>query len=439
MVDSTKKITTLPTTPGVYIYKDKNGVVIYVGKAVNLRRRVKQYFEKKETLSPKTKQLVSHIATISHIKTITEFDALLLEANLIQKYQPKYNMIAKDDKSPIYIKIPFHEELPRITLARKPDSIQDKNTFYAGPFQSTRIAKSILRSIRRCVPFCSQKIRNGKPCFYSHIGLCEPCPSYIDKLPQSEQRKAYIEHYRKNIFRIIRIAKGHILPLITEYTGEMNRYARNEQYEEARVVRDRIDHIKQLLQTHFDPSLYLHDMVSIGETVEQELTDLYTLLKDTYPHLTPLHKIECVDISNTSGTTAVGSLVVMTDGVMDRAQYRKFIIRDVHGPNDTAMIHQVLKRRLKHAEWSYPDLIIVDGGKGQVNAAIAALNCANVHLPVIGLAKRYESIVLPKNQSFSLIHLANDRPALKLLTRIRDESHRFAITFHVKKRATAFL
>lgn len=439
MVDVQKKITALPTTPGVYLYKDVSGSVIYVGKAVNLRRRVKQYFDTEETLSPKTQQLVRHIATIKIIQTVTEFDALLLEARLIQQFQPKYNMIAKDDKSPIYINVPTHESLPRITLTRKPGGGDEKKVFYAGPFQSTRVARSILRSIRRCIPFCTQKIRNGKPCFYTHIGLCAPCPSYIEKMPEGNEKKQQIQNYRKNIFRVIRILKGNILPIINELTAEMEMLSTQEQYEKAAGIRDRIEHMKQLLQTHFDPSLYMHDMIAIGETIERESADLHDVLIAAYPNLPEIHKIECIDISNTSGTLPVGSLVVMVDGVIDRARYRRFAIHDITGPNDTAMIHQVVTRRLKHTEWPYPDMLLIDGGKGQVKAAQLALQTAGVSIPVVGLAKRYESLVMPLGGILTLVHMQTDRPAIRLLARIRDESHRFAITFHKLKRAKDFI
>ncbi|MFZ2025025.1 MAG: GIY-YIG nuclease family protein [Microgenomates group bacterium] len=438
MVDFKKKIAELPTTPGIYLYKDNTGIVIYVGKAVNLKRRVKQYFEKRETLSPKTQQLVDHIATVSTVKTITEFDALILEASLIQKFQPKYNMIAKDDKSPIYIAIPTLQSMPRITLARKPETV-DKHVFYAGPFQSTRVARSILRSIRRCIPFCTQKIRNGKRCFYTHIGLCNPCPSETEKMQDAQLQKYNVQTYRKNIFRVIRILKGKILPIISELSTEMKLLSEHEQYEQAAVIRDRIEHIKQLLQTHFDPSLYMHDMVTIGETIEQESNDLQNILLSAYPDMQAIHKIECIDISNTSGTLPVGSLVVMVDGIIDRAQYRRFAIRGSTGQNDTAMIHQVVTRRLKHTEWPYPDVLLIDGGKGQVKAAQLALKTAGVSLPVVGLAKRYESLVLPVRTILTLVHMQNDRPAIRLLERIRDESHRFAITYHKLKRAKDFI
>lgn len=438
MVDLKKKIKSLPTTPGIYLYKDENGVIIYVGKAVNLKRRVKQYFEPIDTLSPKTQQLVSHIASITTIKTVTEFDALLLEANCIRKYQPKYNIIAKDDKSPIYIEITRKEPLPRILLVRKPP--KTTNSFIAGPFQSTRIAKSILRSMRRCIPYCTQKRRTGKPCFYTHIGLCDPCPSVIEKMAPSTAKTQRMKEYAWHIKQIIRILNGNIQPVVQELTDRMSFLAHEEKFEEAAIVRDRIGHMQQLLQTHFDPATYLHDMTAIGETVEEETRDLIEALHTTYPEIRTIHKIECVDISNTAGTKPVGSLVVMVDGIIDRAQYRRFEIHDIIGPNDTAMIGQVIQRRLRHPEWPFPDLLVIDGGKGQLHAAVLALQEAQISIPVIGLAKRYESIVVPKTATTSsiTIHIRNDRPAIRLLTRIRDESHRFAITYHKHKRAKAF-
>ncbi len=387
MVDIQKKVSELPTTPGVYLYKDASDTIIYVGKAVNLRRRVKQYFEKGHTLSPKTEQLVSTIADLDHKDTVTEFDALLLESNLIRTYQPKYNMIAKDDKSPIYIHVSLEDNLPRIQLTRKPKS-PEKHTFYAGPFQSTRVAKSILRSIRRCIPYCTQKQRTGKPCFYTHINLCSPCPSEIVKMPEGQPKQLLIQQYRKNIFKIKRILEGNILPVANDLEQEMNEEAKNNHFEQAAQLRDRIIALQQLLLTHFDPSLYLDDAVTIGETVEQELKDLRSILITAYPTMQQLQKIECVDISNNAGTDPVGSLVVMEHGIIDRSQYRRFAIRDIVGSNDTAMINQVVERRLKHKEWSLPDLLVIDGGKGQVKAAEQAIKRSAVSIPIIGLAKK---------------------------------------------------
>lgn len=434
-----EKITALPTTPGVYLYTDAAKTVIYVGKAVNLRRRVKQYFEKDSSVSLKTRQLVSHIRDICFMKTITEFDALLLEANLIQKYQPKYNSIAKDDKSPIYIRMPIKEEMPRISLVRKPKKTVAEKVFYAGPFQSTRIAGGILRSIRRFIPFCTQKTRNGKPCFYTHIGLCAPCPSEITRMENPAQKRNAMRQYRKNMFRIRRILQGNVLPIVGELEREMKEAARGQQFERAALLRNRINSMRQVLNTHFDPSLYLSDAVAIGETVEGEREDIETLVSYGYPDASAIHKIECIDISNTAGIEPVGSLVVVVDGMIDRSQYRKFKITGIAGQNDTAMIRQVVERRLRHAEWPFPDLLVIDGGKGQVQAAETAVKTMNIPIPVIGLAKRYESVIMRINGMLQVLHLSGTRPAVKLLKRIRDESHRFALTFHRAKREKAFL
>ena len=195
-----KNITTLPHTCGVYLYKNKNGVIIYVGKAIDIQKRVKQYFVHSSQLSSKTNQLVMAIAAIDHIKTISEFDAILLEAKLISTYQPKYNMIAKDDKSPIYIRIPLHDKLPIVSLVRKSNG-------NIGPFQSTRVAKQILSTIRKIVPFCCQKIHKGKRCFYTHLELCNPCPSDIMMFDESKKQK-FTKIYRKNISSIISLLQG---------------------------------------------------------------------------------------------------------------------------------------------------------------------------------------------------------------------------------------
>jgi len=434
-----KIINLLPTTPGVYLYKDASDSVIYIGKAVNLKRRVKQYFNKKHTHSPKTQQLIDHIVAIDHINTITEFDALLLEANLIKTYQPKYNSIAKDDKSPIYISIPFQHSLPTVSLIRKPQTTTDKQHFLAGPFQSTTVARSIMRSIRKCIPFCTQKKRNGHPCFYTHINLCDPCPSEIIGMKDQQQQTKAIQTYRKNMYKIKRILEGHVLSIIKELEHDMEYEAHTNQFEKAAILRDRINHIKQLLGTHFDPSMYVDDAVSIGETLNSEMNDLYSIVKPAYPSCTFPNKIECFDISHTAGSDAVGSLVVLQQGIIDRGQYRKFAIKDIKGSNDTEMMYQVILRRLKHPEWPYPDIILVDGGKGQVTAAERALHDLSLPLPVIGLAKLYESIVLRINNIMTLIHLDSTRPCIRLLKRIRDESHRFAVSYHRVKRAHTFL
>lgn len=422
-----KQITSLPHTSGVYLYKDIHGAIIYVGKAIDIQKRVKQYFVNSLQLSAKTNQLVSAISTIDHIKTISEFDAILLEAKLISMYQPKYNMIAKDDKSPIYIHIPLHDELPIVSLTRKSkDAI--------GPFQSTRMAKQILATIRKIIPFCRQKIHAGKRCFYTHLGLCNPCPSDIVTL-DTLSRKKYTKIYRKNIFLLKHVLSGKAIGIRNVLYNDMLTYAKVHNFEQAALIRNQIQHLDHLLKSHFDPSFYMTPTQDIGETVEHELNDVLAILAPYYKTLTSLDRIECIDISHISGTNAVGSLVVLDHGMINTSLYRKFSIRLIKGQNDTEMIKQVITRRLRHPEWAVPNLLIVDGGKTQLNAALSCIHS----IPTIGLAKRFEHIIVVDNGILKELHIQASRPGVHVLQRIRDESHRFAHTYHIYKRKKAFL
>ncbi len=432
-----KTISQLPTTPGVYIYSDVDNTVIYVGKAVNLHKRVKQYTEDPKTLTPKTRQLVAAVHAIRWMQTVSEFDALLLEAELIRKHQPKYNILAKDDKSPIYIAIDETNDLPILRLVRKSDMPKKGTNF--GPFQSTRMAKSILRTIRHIIPYCTQRQVTGKPCFYTHIGLCAPCPSEIDGCTDSRKKVLLRKLYRQNIKRIQLILQGHIPTVMKQLDKTMHNYAKDEFFEHAAVLRNQIQNLQALRQLHYDPSVYMADAKVIGEFVERELNDLRKTVQDVYPDIGMLHRIECYDISNTQSNAPVGSMVVLIDGQVDSGKYRRFGIKTVASQNDPAMLAEILSRRMKHTEWPSPDLIVVDGGTTQFKSAKRVLHEVNVHIPIIGLSKGLESIVAEKDGSIKIIQLAQTRPAIHILQRIRDEAHRFAITYHRKKRAALFL
>jgi len=439
MVTIKEKITSIPHAPGVYLYKDETGSIIYVGKAIDLYKRVRQYFQRSDLLSPKTQLLIAQIRDIETIKTVSEFDALLLEANLIRHYQPKYNIIAKDDKSPLYIRILFHESLPHIQVVRKTKlNTLKKNDFEIGPFQSTRIAKSILYTIRRIIPYCTQKKRNGYPCFYTHIGLCNPCPSQITSY-KDEVLKKETTKYRKQLYLIRDILLGKSSFVQEKIEKELKISIHNEWFEQAAVLRDRIKNLEQLRQRHFDPSLYMNDQDAIGEKLENEAKQLQDILHPYYDFSGSIHRIECFDISNTAGTNPTGSLVTLLDGKPDSSRYRRFKITSVTGPNDTAMMADVVYRRFLHKEWTFPDLIIVDGGVGQVRAALYVLEKLQIRIPLIGLAKRFESIVVPVNGSIKQLHIPTTSPAIHLLQRVRDEAHRFAITYHKAIRKKKFV
>lgn len=405
----TQKIT---TRPGVYLYSDKNGNIIYVGKAKNLRNRVRQYFLRSSTVEEKTSLLVSQIASIRTIPTDSEFDALLLEATLIRKYLPKYNAIARDDKSPLYITITFDEPLPRILFTRKRSLEQHLQQAVFGPFQSGRVARRLMQSVRRIIPYCTQKRRDGKPCFYTHIGLCNPCPSSI-------KTKKLASVYRSNLRKISLLLSGRARRVRTILEKQMRESADRMDFEQAGEYKKQLYALNMLLTHRFDPTMYT-------DTTSERLSELARIL-----HVSSLKRIECIDISTLQGKWSTGSLVVFTDGIPDTNEYRRFRIKAAGIPNDVGMMTEVIKRRFAHPEWPKPDLLVVDGGKAQVSTATGIIR----DIPIIGLAKRYEEIVVPNGHAFKLVRLSPASPALQLVQHIRDEAHRFAKRYHTMLRS----
>lgn len=432
---TSKAIVKLPHTPGIYQFLARDGTTIYVGKAKDLKNRVTSYFQKNRLLGPRTTVMVSRIDSIKATRTASEFDAMLLEAKLIRQLQPQYNVISKDDKSPLYVVITLGEQLPRILYVRKQAlssagvAAKTKNIFF-GPFQSSRVARSILRELRPIVPFCTQKTRNGKACFYTHLGLCNPCPSEIITIPDIHKKIKLIRLYRSNVRMLTRILSGKSLSLKYSWLRQMKRHSALSQFELAAQYRDRIQKLLYILDKHYDPMLYLSGDTGIEIVFEKEREELIRVLRRSYPSLQSLKRIECIDISNTIGKHATGSLVVLINSQPDPSLYRRFRIKTTNTPNDTKMIAEVLTRRLSHTEWPYPDLLVIDGGKGQLTSALEVLRIHKLNLPVIGLAKREEQIVVPKGNTFQIISLDYTSPALLLLKRMRDEAHRFALTYH---------
>jgi excinuclease ABC subunit C len=433
---------TLPKTPGVYEFFNSAGEILYVGKAKNLKSRVSQYFLKSTTEPPKTQHLVPQIASVKTIGTRSEFEALLLEAKLIHEYRPKYNVLARDDKSPLYLAITLGEKLPRVLFIRRPKTPTtgaDK-TIYFGPFQSPKATRTLLRRLRVVVPYCTQKQRTGKPCFYTQLGLCTPCPSYIVGLPSgTSEARAQTTAYRRNIRRLVSILSGKTRVVISELEREIRVFAKRLEYERASQTKEHLDALLFLLEAPLDPSWYTQRDTLAQERYQQEAQALRSALG---PYLAaPLEdikRIECFDVSNLYGSHPTASMVTAVEGVMDPSWYRRFHIRTKATPNDVAMMHEAITRRLAHTEWPAPALLLVDGGKGQVAAATLALAQSNRTLPVIGLAKRFEQIIVPQGGDlYKTITLPLDSPALHLLRRVRDEAHRFALAYHRKLRKKA--
>lgn len=420
-MDTPQKILiNLPHSPGIYIYKNKEGAIIYVGKAKDLKKRVTQYFQRDDAVGDKTATLVNQIHQIKTISTDNEFDALLLEAKLIRELLPKYNVISRDDKSPLYIVI-TKEMLPRILWLRKTSFSHYPNAVLFGPFQSGRVARSVMRQIRHIIPYCTQSRRNGKSCFYSHIGLCDPCPSTV-------VTKQETKRYRGNIRKIISILSGKSLSLLHQLEKEMRKIAALNHFEEAQILKNRISGLRELLQRHFDPSIYIQNETFTLDIRREEQESMQKVLL-----IPSIHRIECIDISNTQGTYATGSLVVFIDGLASTNEYRRFKILTKDAPNDFAMISEVVRRRFAHPEWPNPDLLVIDGGKGQLAAASAA------PVPIIGLTKRFEEIIVPDRDDWKILKLPLSHKGLQLLMRVRDESHRFALAYHRLLRSRAFL
>ncbi|MBI2404887.1 UvrB/UvrC motif-containing protein [Candidatus Gottesmanbacteria bacterium] len=244
-----------------------------------------------------------------------------------------------------------------------------------------------------------------------------------------EKKRAAMHQYRRNIFRLRGILAGKSTRIIKEMEKEMGEKAVHNEFEKAAILRNQLQRLSEILERHYDPALYMAGE-GVGDIFAKEERTLVSALSSVYVHLSRLNRIECVDISNLGGKQAVGSLVVLTDGQPDKSQYRKFRIRMPNRPNDVAMIAEVLHRRLNHQEWPYPDLLVIDGGKGQVGSVLNVLREQHLPIPVIGLAKQREEIIAPKDGTFVTIRLPLTSPGLHLLERIRDEAHRFAISYH---------
>jgi len=399
---------------------------LYVGKAKNLKKRVSSYFAKYIELGPKTQALVSQTKQIKSIIVPSEIEALLLEIKYIKKYKPKYNIRFIDGKNYPLIRIAVKDNYPKVLIARRPE---DERSKYFGPFPNANAMRLVLRTIRKIFPFQSVPNHTKKICLYYHLHLC-PCPPVFDS---SEFKK----EYRKTIKHITDFLNGNTKKIIRDLTKERIIFSKNENFEKANEIQNKIIAIELITgpfyrkETDFDIDPNFEE-----DLREKEISDLKEILNKNNVKVQTLERIECFDISNISGTNATGSMVVFINGQKDGAEYRKFRIRSINTPNDFAMMKEVLSRRMKHEEWLYPDLIIVDGGKGQVSSAVSVLKERNTMIRIIGIAKKEETII---TSDFREIILPKDSNALKLIMRIRDETHRFAITYHRKLRSKKFL
>ncbi len=533
----------VPTQPGCYLYYDKDGEIIYVGKAKNLKRRVYSYFHKQHE-SPKTNILVSQIEKLEYIITDSEVEALILESHLIKKHKPKYNILLKDDKKYPYFLI-TDEDFPRIQVVRKKNLNPDKGRFY-GPYTDVGAMYATLDFLKRLFPLkqCKTPKFSNRPCLYYHIGKClAPC-----------QGKVTPEEYQKLIQQVELFLSGKQSELLKQIQVQMQKYADSEQFEKAAKMRDSYLDLQKTLErqkvvyenTKLNEDIiavlyedgilaivimmiregrlidkkdftYFVDNVDKTEYFETFFRDYYSGLKLEFPdriiskdlqeigdkelyqdwlkilsgkkvtinygngkfkelyelamknatnllenaklkkmaqirddfnevgaylaeklHLTNFpNRIECYDISHIQGTNTVASMVVFQNGLSKKTAYRKFKIKSTEGkPDDFLSMKEVLSRRLSRLgepKWEKPDLIIIDGGKGQLSSVMQIVEDMGIKvgkggIDFVSLAKREEEVFLPY-QSDSIL-LPRESNALYLIQRIRDEAHRFAITFH---------
>ena len=418
MTDTLKKrIKKLPNTPGIYKFYDASGHLLYVGKSISVKKRVASYFSQKN-LGPKTDLLVSKITEVKYIKVFSEFEAILLEAELIRNHQPFFNIEAKDDKSPIYIKISTGP-IPLISLVRKEKP--KRGIAIYGPFPSQKVAKDILRLVRRIFPFCHHK-NQKKPCLYVHLGLC-PFPY------ESEEA---MKKYRGTIAKIKHLLSGKSKLLIRQLTAQMTKASKLQKFEEANIAKEQIEKLQYITTTYHAPAEFLEQPTLVDDLTLKKLEEMQKVLElEKIPR-----RIECYDISNISGTNATGSMVVFTNGKPDKGEYRRFKIKYTQRPDDFEMHREVMARRIKN-DWPAPDLMIIDGGRGQLNAALSQISKYKYRTKVIALAKKLEEIYTP--DKISPIILTKENPARQLAQAIRDEAHRFAITYHRLLRSKKFL
>lgn len=415
-----EKLKTLPSAPGVYFHKNQQGEVIYVGKAAVLKNRVRQYFQNTEK-DPKTAALVAEIADTDWIVVETEMDALFLESEMIKRYMPQWNILLRDDKTVSYVRINMKDEIPYVSTTRNP---LDDGATYIGPFYAKNTILKALRILRKIFPFY-EKPYDGKKTLNTDLSLT----------PGIEIGKITPKEYKKNLHNLIRYLNGDRKKLILDLEKQMKTAAALHDFEEAAKLRDEYFGLKGLKR-----KIIFSDKEFLDLSSDKALLELKQLLNLQDPP----RRIEGYDISHISGTNTVASMVVFQNGASDRTAYRKFKIRSSKN-DDTASMYEVIFRRLKHQEWPFPDLIILDGASPQLSAVLGLLSAANI--PVVGRNKSGDhtrnadvNLIIPIKQPdgqylFQSKIYSNDSHLAKLITRIDEESHRFAITYHRQLRS----
>jgi len=429
-----EKIRHFPKTPGVYLMKDTRGRVLYVGKAKDLRARVSSYFQDSadllKTRGPEIARMAGEVVDIDFLDCDTEVDALLQENRLIKDIQPPYNARLRDDKSFPYLEIMTRDDFPGVYVTRTPHA---KGSKLYGPFTSPAGLRDAVNALQRVFRFrtCTLDIRADdekrrffRPCLLHSIKRCTgPCADKVSK-----------EGYRKDVDRLRKFLASKRSVVLRQMNREMEQAAAELRFEDAATLRDRIKAIESLalsgdVESDVQPEVFFVDPAR-GLAKLQELLEL-----ESQPRI-----LEAIDIANLQGGESCGSLVCFIDGVPFKNEYRRYRIKTVEGQDDYAMIHEVVTRRYRRAaggEELYPDVIVIDGGLGQLHAALSAFGTMDIRPPmVISLAKREEEIYIQARSK--PVRLPRNNEALRLLQSIRDEAHRFAQHYHhiLRRKAT---
>ncbi|PIP53196.1 hypothetical protein COX08_02260 [Candidatus Beckwithbacteria bacterium CG23_combo_of_CG06-09_8_20_14_all_34_8] len=417
------KIHLAPSKPGVYIFKDSTGNVLYIGKAINLKRRLLYYTKNETDLYLKTAKFLKLALKLEWIVVKSDIESMLLEINLIRTLKPKYNFISKDDKRPLLIHI-TNDPIPRVKTAR----IEISGTGeYIGPFPSSYKLTYLLKKLRHVFPYCSCSSKRKHACMYVDLGLC-PNPFNLNT-PAAKQK------YTKSINRLKLLLHGKIDSVLNILNKELKIYANKLEYEKAAEIKKQIEAIESLRQQPISISNYFQDA-----SISQQISKSQWHNTQLFFNIDKLIRIEGYDIANTSGTLPTASMVVFENAYPNTSLYRKFRIKNIIGPNDQLMIYDTLKRRFQHKEWDFPQIILIDGGITQTKATLKALGELDINnIKVVGLAKRFERLTLISNDKLVYQSLAMDHPVLTLLRSIRDESHRFTTTYHKKLRSKSIL
>lgn len=447
------KLKTLPVSPGVYFHKSADGEIIYVGKAAILKNRVRQYFQSQRDMDVKTRALVAEIDDTDWTETESEIDALFLESEMVKRYMPRYNILLRDDKSQMYVRIDMKSEWPHVSFTRNP---ADDGAEYHGPYYNGYAIKKALRYLRRVFPYYTKPPKLGdRADLDAHIGL-SPLPGTTS------------DEYKVTLRKLVRYFEGGRKKIATEIEKEMHQAAKLQDFETAARLRNRLRDLAELQR-----KIMFGDREFLDISKDKALSDLVTLLG-----LAKIPaRIEGYDISHMGGVNVVASMVVFTNGVSNRSEYRKFKTK-IEKNDDTGNMHETILRRFSEKNvksWGMPDLLLIDGGKGQLDAAIKALEVRSMKVPVISIAKREEEIIVHQTRSNINTTLLEDlikKPgeneyversgeyyvvnlhpaqrnasghsknlrggsltnahsdAVKLFQRIRDESHRFAVSYH---------